>query len=216
MESYEPSESMPGPRNEHGGSPSGGILSAGDFTRRFQESSRLLWTVAAGVCGEASEAEDVLQEAALMAWDKIEDFQPGTNFAAWVGKFVRFVALNHVRKRGRRRTTATDPALLVDHADEPAAHNGTGRPAGAPVDGLGRLRDDQTAFDDRVLAGLRELAEIPRACLLLRTVLELGYREISGLLGIPEGTAMSHVHRSRLQMRERLATGPASIEAEVS
>jgi RNA polymerase sigma-70 factor (ECF subfamily) len=48
------------------------------------------------------------------------------------------------------------------------------------------------------------LDEIPRTCLVLRVVHGLAYSEISSALDIPEGTAMSHVHRSRLALRERL------------
>ena len=74
-----------------------------------------------------------------------------------------------------------------------------------PVNGNGELAPDQSAFDDRVLAGLHELSEPQRACLLLRTVLDLSYREVASTLEIPEGTAMSHVHRARQTLREKLS-----------
>jgi RNA polymerase sigma-70 factor (ECF subfamily) len=48
------------------------------------------------------------------------------------------------------------------------------------------------------------LEELPRTCLVLRIVHGMAYSEISHALNIPEGTAMSHVHRSRLALRERL------------
>ena len=43
-----------------------------------------------------------------------------------------------------------------------------------------------------------------RASFLLRSLRGLPYSEIAVLLDIPEGTAMSHVHRSRARMRQRL------------
>ena len=54
------------------------------------------------------------------------------------------------------------------------------------------------------MRALRAVGEMSRACMLLRAVHQLSYREISELLGIPEGTAMSHVHRTREALRDRL------------
>jgi len=143
-----------------------------------------------------------------MALGKLEQFELGTSFAGWMGRFVRNVALNHARKVQRRSTRPVAPEDVEElAADAPGggarilAGPGSDR---APIDDRGVLSDDQAWFDDRVLAGLRELRPDQRATLLLRTILDLSFREISEVLGIPEGTAMSHVHRARLQLRARL------------
>ena len=87
---------------------------------------------------------------------------------------------------------------------------GVGRSFTRPCDPLPVIADDgqllagQDAFDDQVQGALGTLEEVPRACLLLKVVMELGYREIGRLLDIPEGTAMSHVHRSRKRMKAQL------------
>ncbi len=199
-----------------GARPAGGRrLSPEQFAAHFQETARLLWTIGAGVLGDPSEAEDVLQEACVMALGKLEHFEPGTNFAAWMGSFVRNVALNHLRKRVRRSTGTI--AAGGGELEEGVAPGGLrappealdAAPFGLPIDERGSLREHQAAFDDRVLAALRELAEEARATLLLRTVLGLTYREIAAVLEIPEGTAMSHVHRAREALRGRLAEDDA-------
>ena len=170
----------------------GAGLTADEFCARFQAGARVLWTLAAGLLGDATEAEDVCQEAFLMAFAKRDRFEPGTNFLAWMGSFVRNVAMNELRKRARRQTTSADPSVL----DASLA----GAPLGLSADEL----LDPEQFDERLLAGLRELAEVPRACLLLRTLRELSFAEIAALLELPEGTAMSHVHRARLALRAKL------------
>jgi RNA polymerase sigma-70 factor (ECF subfamily) len=178
-------------------------LTPESFAARFRSVARALWTLAAGVLGDPSEAEDVLQEAFVQALGKLEDFQPGTDFLAWTGKFVRNVALNERRKRARRKTDPADPEWL--DGDEVRPEGGAGSPAAHPaIDELGGLRPDQGAFDDHLVAGLTELSETARACLLLKVVGELGYAEISRALSIPEGTAMSHVHRARVFLRAHL------------
>ena len=171
-------------------------LTAEEFTTRFQSDARVLWTLAAGLLGDSTEAEDVCQEAFLAAYGKRDRFEPGTNFLAWMGRFVRNVATNELRKRARRQTASTDPVVL-DHRGSSFAGS-----APRPEDELYDVED----FDERLMAGLRELGEVPRACLLLRTLRELSYTEIAALLELPEGTAMSHVHRSRLALRAKLAT----------
>ena len=55
-----------------------------------------------------------------------------------------------------------------------------------------------------VMDALRTLDETARACLLMRVVLDLPYRNIALALNIPEGTAASHVHRARATMRSNL------------
>ncbi len=196
-------------------------LSADEFAARFQRGARVFWTLAAGILGDPTEADDVLQEAVLAALHKLDRFDPGTNFLAWMGRFVRNVAHNEIRKRGRRRTASTDP-LRFDGAPADPSLSRNGRHAGSsPLERLavgarGELGPDRGDFDDHVRAGLRELGDVPRSCLLLRAVLELSYAEIGKVLAIPEGTAMSHVHRSRLALRARLADAPESAAGAAS
>ena len=211
MEERKPIGSMSGRETDPAGTP-GRRLSTQEFAGLLERESRCLWTVAAGVLGDPSEAEDVLQEAALMALGKLEQFDRATDFAAWMGRFVRNVALNQMRKRGRRRTHAFAPEAMMELSGEGIGRNGRapgGESGGLPVDLRGELRPGQEDFDDLVLEGLRELNPIPRAALLLRTVLGLSYREVARVLEIPEGTAMSHVHRARKSLREHLE-GPGA------
>ncbi len=176
-------------------------LSRTQFAEFFEKSWRTLWCVAAAVLGSRDEVEDVLQESALIALGKLGEFDPQTNFAAWMAQIVRFTALNTARRRVRRRAVVS---IHDDLLEQPAGseHRGNGS---ASASGKGNLPAYEEAFDDRLLGALKSLGETPRACLLLRTVQDMSYREISQVLGIPEGTAMSHVHRTRQALRERLA-----------
>lgn len=178
----------------------GAGLTADEFTRRFQADARVLWTLAAGLLGDPAEAEDVCQEAFLAAYGKRDQFEPGTSFLAWMGRYVRNVAANELRKRARRRTASTDPQVLDQ-----------GNPFPLSGTRVGHLLFDQEEFDERLLAGLRELGEVQRSCLLLRTLRELSYAEIAVLLELPEGTAMSHVHRARLALRAKLDPTPDGV-----
>ena len=177
------------------------------FAERFRSSARCLWGVAAAVLGDADLADDVVQEAAVTALQRLDQFQPGTNFEAWMSQVVRFIALNHRRKRTRRRTSPVDP-VIIDETSASAQQAAT-----APVASDGRLTRDQDAFDDDVVEALDDLDERTRCCLLLRVVQGMPYRQIALVLDVPEGTAMSCVHRARKLLRERLApAAPSSME----
>jgi len=180
------------------------------FAIQFRAAFRTLWTIAAGIVNDPATAEDVVQEAALTALGKLHEFEPNTNFTAWMAKIVRFIALNQSR-RGRRQPASLDPAAMDDTlagrdaaAGASAAHAAEGGGSGF-VDRLGRLNPERSPFDDRMMRTLASVGEVARACLLLRTIEGLNYDEISQVLEIPPGTAMSHVHRTRMLLRERLS-----------
>jgi RNA polymerase sigma-70 factor (ECF subfamily) len=173
------------------------------FAARFSECYSRLAVIAAGVAGDSSAAEDIVQDAAVIAFQKVAEFRPGSNFAAWLAEIVRRCALNHRRKSKGRRTYATDPSVLV-RLDKAAVQPGGGLDYEAVATTRGELAADQTVFDDELVSALNELSEDARCCLLLRTLEHLSYAEISAIMQIPEGTAMSHVHRSRTALREKL------------
>ncbi len=186
------------PRREHQGAAhliaaTGHTLSPDAFAAEYQSAWRRLWCIAASVLGDRAAVDDVLQEAAIIGLRKIEDFEPGTSFTAWMGRIVRNVALNEGRRKLRSRVVSVEPATLAGAADD----------AGQARDAEVAMAAD--AFDGRVLEALNRLSEVARTCLLLRTLHDMSYAEIAHVTGVPEGTAMSHVHRARKEMREKLA-----------
>jgi RNA polymerase sigma-70 factor (ECF subfamily) len=170
-------------------------LSPDGFAASLKSASRKLWCLAAAILGGPAYAEDILQEAAVTALQRLETFDAGSNFEAWMGQIVRYTALNHSRRHFRSKEFGVD---------ELAEAPGPRAVADVKIDGGGQLLPDQEHFDDAVIRALRQIDETPRACFLLRTLMATSYREISALLGIPEGTAMSHVHRARATLRQTL------------
>lgn len=179
-------------------------LTAEQFAASFHASARILWTIAAGVLTDPHMAEDVLQEAALIGLEKRAQFRvetadgSGPGFTAWMGRIVRFVALNQLRRRHRRREVEADTGqLAVAAGDSATLSTATAGFAG------GALLDEE-ALDQDLRQALARLPATARACLLLKVVLGLEYGEIASSLGIKAATAMSHVHRAKNQLRERL------------
>lgn len=155
------------------------------FAERFRGSSRVLWCIAAAVLGERGHAEDVVQEAAITALGKLHTFDPSTSYSAWMGRIVRYTALNHRRKAQRRARREVD-SFDVEFA-------------------AAKTVNPNVELDERTRTALSSLGDTARTCLLLKVVIELEYSEIAAVLEIPEGTAMSHVHRARKKLRDLLA-----------
>ena len=56
-----------------------------EFADLVQRHGRALWALAAGTLGRPDDIEDVLQEAAMIGLQKLEQFERGTSFSAWMG-----------------------------------------------------------------------------------------------------------------------------------
>lgn len=146
-----------------------------------------LYRTARRAVGNASDAEDVVQETYLQAWKSFHRFEAGTNIRAWLFKILFHVASHH-----RRKLFKFKPA---DVADEVLAETVAYQPAPPPY-----LRDEE------VLAALATVPQHYRAVLLLADVQEFSYKEIADILHIPIGTVMSRLSRGRGALRDALGT----------
>ena len=127
-----------------------GPLRPEEFSARFQECSGVLWCLAASVLNDRSGIDDVLQESAMIALRKIDQFDPSTSLVAWCGRIVTNVARNHARRNRRRRGADVDLHLIA--ADQP-------RDEAQEETLLDRatLRPDQRHFDDALVQALERI-----------------------------------------------------------
>lgn len=140
---------------------------------------------------------DVVQEAILVAWREFHRFEIGTNFRAWVFQILLNTVYRFNKRIKRKREVGIDDPSLDPFAGlerEEAWSSLLHKPEA--------LRE---LLDQRLVQALDRLGGDERQCLLLRLLEGFSYKEISALLSIPIGTAMSHVHRARMKLREELA-----------
>jgi RNA polymerase sigma-70 factor (ECF subfamily) len=141
----------------------------------------------------------VLQASVARAFAQFDRYVEGTNFKAWMFRFVTLETFNRNRKH--------EPVTFGDvPTDLPAAESWT---LVEREDVLTAMLDDPDVvlehFDDVVVAALAELAPPERAVLLLRSIGEFSYLEIHELLGIPLGSVMGYLSRARTRLRSSLA-----------
>ena len=87
--------------------------------RLFVQNERRLYAYALTVLGDATDAEDVLQQASVTLWEKFNEFSPGSDFAAWAIRTVYFTAKNFIRKGARSRVLFSE--AMFEAACERAA-----------------------------------------------------------------------------------------------
>jgi len=159
----------------------------GQLVLKYQD--RLFNTVMHVVrCRE--EAEDVVQDAFVQAFVKLETFQRASAFYTWLYRIAFNVA---VSRRRRRR-----PEVSVEQTRELTGAEPMDDDA-APED---RLEQEEAV--DQVHTALAELSEEHRAILVLREMEGFCYERIAEVLELPVGTVRSRLHRARLQLREQL------------
>ncbi|MBL8758816.1 MAG: sigma-70 family RNA polymerase sigma factor [Phycisphaerae bacterium] len=178
--------------------PASGTLDEASLAALIEQHRRALWCIAVSVVRDRALADDVVQEAAMIALAKRHEFTPGSSFPAWAGQIVRYTALNEARKQARAPRQAAGDDRDLD-APSPAAH------ASASPGSRVAAHHHARHLEPRLAAALDTLEQTARECLILRTTTDMTYAAIAAALGIPEGTAMSHVHRARQTLRRVLA-----------
>jgi RNA polymerase sigma-70 factor (ECF subfamily) len=140
--------------------------------------------------GAGSEADDVVQEAFVKAYQALPRYRDGAGFRPWLLRIV----VNETRNLQRGRSRRTVRELRV--AGEDAAVQQVADPADEAVTTTRRtaLHEAVSALPD----GLREVV----TC---RYLLELSEAETAHTLGIPPGTVKSRLHRALGSLREVMA-----------
>ncbi len=146
-----------------------------------------------------TDAEDLVQEAALFASRGFRSFQAGTNFKAWFFRILTnayFSKYRQERRRGPSVSLEDTPGLyLFSQAAAFGLHSQSEDPAG---DLVGKLDSEQ------VIAAMDGLPEEYRVVATLYFVNDLTYEDIAISLDIPIGTVRSRLHRGRRMLQRAL------------
>ena len=139
-----------------------------------------MFNTALRITGEREDAEDVLQEAFVSAFQNLKSYRAESSFGAWLKRIVINKALNHVQKNKKD--------LLV--AEEVGKEEIDWREESEPIYSVEGIK--------------RAMSELPSG---FRTVMSLylfeGYdhKEISEIMGITESTSKSQYKRAKDKLR---------------
>ena len=137
--------------------------------------------------GEASVAEDLVQETFVRVWRARERYQPEARFSTWLFTIAGNAARNELRRPFRRAphdSVDAEPGPLELAADD------------APLDALVDARRTGRGLE----AGLAALPERQREALWLRAVEGLSYAEVAVALATSEKSVKALIHRARVAL----------------
>jgi RNA polymerase sigma-70 factor (ECF subfamily) len=147
-----------------------------------------------GEKGDRSLAEDLAQETFVKAYLKLAAFDPSRRLSSWLFRIAHNTAIDALRRARLSTVTLEDPAVEAAVTRETAD-------AGAPDPVEAR------ALGEAIEAAMAELRPDHRAAVVLRYEEGLPFDEIGHVLGVPEVTARTYVHRARKQLAARLTKG---------
>ena len=165
-----------------------------DLIRQHQAS---IYRVAYRLTGNHEDAEDLVQEALIEAYEAFGKFRAGTYFDRWLFRILRNTYIDGTRAR---------PKVTLHSLDAPLA-NEEGSPLSREVmdwSGHPETRMLASALDEPIQQALMSLPEDFRLVVVLSDMEGLSYEEVSRIAGCPVGTVRSRLHRARMLLKEKL------------
>ena len=161
---------------------------------------RRVHRLAMRITGNASDAEEVVQDALWTASRKIDTFREAAAFGSWIYRITANKAYEKLRGRPRKSNE-------VSWEDLGPSFRETGGQSEVVADWARRLRDPASEAELKSVLGdvIDQLPEDHRTAFLLHDVEGLSNPRIAEALHITLGTSKSRVHRARLFLRRRLA-----------
>lgn len=184
-------------------------VAAGDqdaFTTLMRRHNQMLFRTARSILRDDEEAEEVVQDAYLLAYRGIHHYRGEARLSTWL---IRIVANRAIRRRQR---LGRDRAIFA----------AVDAPAGEEEDDMGesRFQNPESAAANGELRRLLEshidaLPDLYREVFVLRGVEELTSEETADVLGIPEATVRTRFFRARHLLSQALAKDMDHVFGEV-
>ena len=165
----------------------------GELAERFQ---RKIFRLAQNITQNREDAEDVLQETFLKAYEHLPDFEGNSKFYTWIVRIAVNEALMKLRKRKWDKTVWLDEP--VEMGDDTVARE------------IAVWEDNpEQRYSKEELAGILDkavnsLAPAYRTVFVLRDMEELSIEETAKALDLSIPAVKSRLLRARLQLRDKL------------
>ena len=168
------------------------------FYALIKPCERAVFLTAYSVLKSEADAEEVVQEAALKAYNALGTFRGESKFSTWLAK----ITLNEARMRLRRLRSESEISLqeFMDDGDSDYTPAVLTDWREIPSEAL-----DRKELREVLQRALDELPDKYREVLISRDVREMNIQETAHLLGISEGMVKTRLFRARLMMQKMLA-----------
>lgn len=146
------------------------------------------------IIGDEGTAQEVVQNAFLRVFERIDQFDQQRPFAPWLMRIVSNDAIKATR-HSQRHISIDTPAVNGDSPLSELLPTAFTEPDEQVSDAILR---------EKVWAALDQLSPKQRAAVVMRYYLDMGEAEMSGRLNIAAGTVKWHLHQARQRLRNLL------------
>jgi RNA polymerase sigma-70 factor (ECF subfamily) len=173
------------------------------FAELVNRHQRQLYRLALRMTQSEADAQEVLQEAFLNAWEKLPAFRGEAQFSSWLYRIAANAALMRLRRKRRA------PDSLPDEPVELAGpkFSSDGQHLQPPRSDWSQRADDllmSRQLGEQIDLAVRSLPEEYRTVFLLKDVDGLSNEQIADALDLTVPAVKSRLHRARLALREKL------------
>jgi len=173
----------------------GGDLDA--FSQLVTRYDRNIFRIAQHITHNEEDAQDVVQDAFLKAYQNLEQFQGNSKFSTWLVRIAVNESLMRLRKRKTSKTVSMDEDVQTEEGS-------------IPRDFAEWRPNPEQIFDQNELGDIlrRTIQGLPpgfRTVFTLRDIENLSTEETAEALGLSVPAVKSRLLRARLQLRERLS-----------
>jgi len=150
-----------------------------------------LYSFALKLTRAREDAEDLVSDTLLRAFQRWEQYRLGTNIRAWL-----FTILYHAFVSRKRRVDAREVQPIEDE------DGWTGYEVVGEADPEGTFYD--SFLDEEIVAAIERLPEEYRSAVVMSDLHQMRYAEIAQILNVPEGTVKSRLFRGRRLLQAKL------------
>jgi RNA polymerase sigma-70 factor (ECF subfamily) len=169
---------------------------AASFTELVNRNEKKIYTLAYHLVNNREDAEDVLQETFLRAYNNLAQFRGEASFSTWLHRITTNLVISRFRKK-KLATESLDEPLVINH--EEIKQREIADWSDIP-DRVLLKKELNTAIDTAIAALPLEY----RTVITLRDIEGLSNEEVGIILGLSVAAVKSRVHRARLYVREKL------------
>jgi len=157
----------------------------GAFEQIYRETSGFVYNVALRIANNKEDAAEITQDVFMKIYHNIKNFKGDSSFKTWAYRIAANTAINFLRARPRDVSGKID----IDEAQD-IAYSGN-----APRDNI-----DISASEKRVEFLLSQLKPEGRACIVLREMEGLDYKEMASALNTNINTVRTRLKRARAKL----------------
>ena len=167
------------------------------FRRLVERHQRRAFAIALGLVRDENDARELVQDAFLRVYKGLATFQGGSSFFTWLYRIVHNLAIDLMRKPGRRDAELAERTVIDEDTDFPLISRIDG------ADPLDVVRRREIA--GRIQVALDALPPYHRGVILMREVEGMSYEEMAQAMGVSKGTIMSRLFHARQKLQKALA-----------